>query len=178
MTPSCSPGTGFSSVPGALSEIRGFAAAIQDLPAERRAALSEALAGAVGPAKADAGIRAGAVRELADRGFEIGFHTRRHDALTGLDEGGLRAALREGVDELAAAAGARPRAVSYPHGVADTRVGHEAAAAGFAFGFMAMGHPVRGADDPRLLDRVYPSPGSFGDFALDITLRMSRAPGS
>ena len=120
-------------------------------------------------------MRAADVHELVERGFEVGFHTLRHDALPELGDEELTRAMTDGSAELEAAAGAPLRTISYPHGEADERVAGAARAAGFEHGFTALGRAVDGGDDPLLLDRVYPSPGSPADFELDLALRLWRA---
>ena len=52
----------------------------------------------------DAGLRAEDVRTLADAGFEVGFHTLRHDPLPQLDDEALRRAMVDGRAELEGAA--------------------------------------------------------------------------
>lgn len=51
--------------------------------------------------------------------FELGAHTRTHPWLAGLSERRQRAEVVDGTDELAAAAGVRPRSFSYPFGAYD-----------------------------------------------------------
>lgn len=165
---------GVVSAPDAISEIRGAAAAIQELSADDRAELSRELERIVGADRPDSGIRAGEVRELARAGFEIGFHTVRHDALPALDDEALDRAMSDGAYALAAAAGQPLRSISYPHGVGDARVAAAARTAGFDYGFTALGRAVTAEDGPHRLDRIYPSPGSLADFALDIARRLLR----
>jgi peptidoglycan/xylan/chitin deacetylase (PgdA/CDA1 family) len=139
-------------------------------PAERVAAAEELLA-QLGPDPSDAGIRADDVRALAAAGFEIGFHTRRHYPLVGLDDHALERALLDGRAELEAIIEHKLGGVAYPHGIADERVAAVAAASGYTFGFTAAWAPVRSADDPMLMPRVEPPFTSAGHFAL----RLARA---
>jgi peptidoglycan/xylan/chitin deacetylase (PgdA/CDA1 family) len=131
--------------------------------------LAEALRGLNGESGGDAGLDGPLIRRLATGGFEIGFHTRRHYALDTLNDDDLATAMTEGLDELAAAAGARPESIAYPHGRADLRVAHAAAGAGFKWGFtMGRDRGIRPDDSPLLLPRIDPYSGrvSVGSFAF------------
>ena len=107
---------------------------------------------------------AAAVRELVRRGFRVGFHTRRHDRLTALDDEALDAAMRDGRRELDELAGAATDAIAYPHGRADRRVADAARRAGFRLGFTGVTCAASPEADPLLIGRVHaaaPSPGAF-----------------
>jgi peptidoglycan/xylan/chitin deacetylase (PgdA/CDA1 family) len=134
-------------------------------PGERQAAADWFLA-ELGPDPPDAGIRADDVRALVAAGFEIGFHTRRHDPLVGLDDQALARALLDGRAELEAIVAQELGTVAYPHGTADERVASVAAASGYTFGFTAAWGPVRPKDNPMLMARVEPPFTSAGHFAL------------
>jgi peptidoglycan/xylan/chitin deacetylase (PgdA/CDA1 family) len=136
-------------------------------PAERNAAADELLA-ELGPDPPEAGIRADDVRALAAAGFEVGFHTRRHDALVELDDDQLKRALIDGRAELEAIVERKLAGVAYPYGIADERVAAVAAASGYAFGFTAAWGAVRSADNPMLMPRVEPPFTSAGHFALRV----------
>jgi len=142
---------------------------------EERVSLSERLSALVGPDPTDAGIRRAQVRELADSGMTVGFHTLRHEPLSLLDEAGLARALVDGVAELANAAGAPVDLIGYPHGRADERVGEAARAAGFTTGFTTRHDPVTPDSDRLLQGRVGPSLRSVGIFALQLPLTLRRA---
>ena len=62
------------------------------------------------------GLSADQLRELASQGFEIGFHTRRHDKLPLLGDDELSSAMTEGRDEIAGVIGEEMTLISYPHG--------------------------------------------------------------
>ncbi|HWM12325.1 MAG TPA: polysaccharide deacetylase family protein, partial [Solirubrobacteraceae bacterium] len=98
-----------------------IAAAIRELGPDEREALTATLA-ARAPERQEPGLREEAVRELARAGFEIGFHTRDHDALDRLDDQALARALRDGREQLEAVVRAPLRTVAYPFGLADERV--------------------------------------------------------
>jgi peptidoglycan/xylan/chitin deacetylase (PgdA/CDA1 family) len=134
-------------------------------PAERDAEL-EGLA--PGPPPLDAGMRTPDVRALAAAGMAIGFHTRRHDLLTALDDDELAEAMRDGREELAALAGPELETIAYPHGAHDERVRAAARNAGFRLGFSAAGNPVRPDSDPLSVPRIVPTYRSTGHFALQL----------
>jgi peptidoglycan/xylan/chitin deacetylase (PgdA/CDA1 family) len=124
---------------------------------EREAALARLVA-FVGEDGGEPGLRAADVRALADDGFEIGFHTRRHVRLDQLgDEADVRAAVTEGREAVEAAAGAPVRAFSYPHGGVDARAAAAVRAAGYAAAFTSVSKPVTPDTDPALLGRFYPT---------------------
>ena len=159
---------------GPVRPVLELAWCVEELPAQERDAVAARLADALGPDPADAGMRLADVRELAEGGMDIGFHTRRHDALPPLDDERLAAALAEGRAELEAAAGRRLATVGYPHGRADSRVGAAAQRAGFATGMSVGGRGVEPGDDPLLVPRVFPLYRSAGHFALQLVLMLVR----
>ncbi len=150
-----------------------IAAAIRELGADEREALTATLAAR--PGRQEPGLREEAVRELARAGFEIGFHTRDHDALDRLDDGALARALREGREELEAVARAQLRTVAYPFGLADERVAGAARAAGFAAGFTLERQPAGPAGDPLLIGRYQPSFVSAGHTATELARGLAAA---
>src|SRR4029453_16740678 len=105
---------------------------------------------------------------LAQAGFEIGFHTLRHDYLPALSDGDLARAMREGRAELAQAADANPEVIAYPHGGAGAREAAAARTAGFRFGYTGTAHAVRPTSDRLLLGRVEGSFSSTGHLALRV----------
>lgn len=139
---------------GQGDSIQAIARVIENLsPSERDAAAAE-LGDLVGPDPPDAGLRREAVRELAQAGFEIGFHTKRHYKLSLLPDADLHRSLREGRNEIEATVGSRLSMIAYPHGAADARVARFAAAAGFRLGFTTTPHAVAPAGDPLLVGRI------------------------
>jgi peptidoglycan/xylan/chitin deacetylase (PgdA/CDA1 family) len=131
-------------------------------PGEREAATAELDAG---PVPSDAGMRAGDVRAVVDAGMRIGFHTRGHDPLPGLDEPALARALRAGRAELEALGGPIDT-IAYPHGAHDGRVRAAALAAGFRLGFSASGSRVSPETEPLAVPRIVPSHRSAGHLAV------------
>jgi peptidoglycan/xylan/chitin deacetylase (PgdA/CDA1 family) len=146
------------------ASLRQVAQHIQSMSPDARAAARAALETAVGTG--DDALSGDEIAALSEGGFEIGFHTLRHDDLVALDDDGLHAATREGRAELERIAGPIV-SLSYPHGRADSRVATAASDAGFRYGFTADGSAVRAVDDPHLLGRRYPARGSVAEFALD-----------
>ena len=108
-------------------------------------------------------------------GGEIGFHTRDHDRLPTLSDDALARAMRAGVADLSAAAGAPLRAIAYPHGDADERVAAAARDARFACGYTTSGVAVRADTDPFLMGRLYPSRVSIAHLASQLNYVIRRA---
>ena len=122
------------------------------------------------------GLRAEQVRALAEAGFALGFHTRRHERLTDLDDDGLADALVDGRAELEAVAGRPLDSIAYPHGKADERVARAAEAAGYRLGFTGRYEPVVATTDPFLLGRFEPSFGSIETFGLQLVGVLRKQP--
>ncbi len=135
---------------------------------EREAALARLVA-LVGEDGREPGLRAADVQALAAGGFEIGFHTRRHVRLDQLpDEAAVRAALTDGRDAVAEAAGAPVRLFSYPHGGVDARAAAAVRDAGYAAAFTSVSRPVRPDSEPALLGRFYPTYLSSVQFEIEV----------
>lgn len=140
-------------------------ATIEASPREQRDAIAAVLRELAGGAPPDPGLPSAAVRELVERGFEIGSHTLRHYLLPTLDDRELERAMTDGLDELAAVTGYRPTAIAYPHGKADLRVADAALRAGFELGFTT-GHAAATPEQhPLLIGRVVAHTDSVGSFA-------------
>jgi peptidoglycan/xylan/chitin deacetylase (PgdA/CDA1 family) len=77
----------------------------------------------------------GQLRDLADRGFEIGSHAMSHRDLTRLDTAGLRLELAVSRRMLEDGTGHRVTSISYPFGRFSPRVVEEALDAGYTTGF-------------------------------------------
>src|SRR5204863_5267002 len=121
------------------------------------------------------GLTRAQLEDLAVAGFELGFHTLRHENLPQLDDEALAAALRDGRDELAAIARRPLTTLAYPYGRADARVARAGAAAGFRFGFTSREEPVTPSTDPLLIGRIEAPDHSSGILALDLARRLTRA---
>ena len=159
----------------AATAIHAAASRIQGMSPADRAAVTAALGRCCGPDPSDGGLRAGDVRALAGAGFEIGFHTLRHDALPTLDDAALEHAMTAGRDELAAAAGSPPTVIAYPHGQVDERVPAAARRAGYAAGYTTSGAVVRSQDDRYLLGRWTPPDTTLAAFEVALVMRLARA---
>lgn len=163
-------------LPFGADAIHEQAGRIEAMSPEERAAVVERLASELGPEPADDGLRAAQARELVTAGFDVGFHTLRHDRLTGLEDAALAAALTDGRAEIEALVGRTLEAISYPHGKADRRVADAARHAGFAFGFTGRYEPVAGDSEPLELGRIEPTfdDGARFELQLQRALRMRR----
>ena len=159
---------------GASNNIHAAASRIQSMSPADRDAVTAALGRCCGPDPSDGGLRADDVRALAEAGFEIGFHTLRHDALPTLDDAALELAMTAGLAELAAAAGSTPTVIAYPHGQTDDRVPAAARRAGYSSGYTTSGAVVRPGDDPYLIGRQLPDT-SLASFQVGLVMRLARA---
>jgi peptidoglycan/xylan/chitin deacetylase (PgdA/CDA1 family) len=144
---------------------------VEELAPGARASLTERLAEA-GPARPR--LETEDVRGLLRDGFEIGFHTLRHDRLPPLDDRQLAGAMMDGRFELGMELGIELTTISYPHGRADARVAAAAGAAGFTRGFVGGGPRVEPGQDPLLLPRLSPTFESRGTIALEIARHLRR----
>jgi peptidoglycan/xylan/chitin deacetylase (PgdA/CDA1 family) len=153
--------------PKAIFRVAG---AIERLDPTHRNEVAAVLQAAVGQPPSDDGLRGRDAQSLVAAGFDVGFHTLRHDALPALPDKALQEALHEGREALAAAVGRRLDSISYPYGKADQRVADAARAAGFTRGFTTERSRVTPQTDPLLIPRIPPAM-SAGKTAL----RLARA---
>jgi peptidoglycan/xylan/chitin deacetylase (PgdA/CDA1 family) len=160
--------------PGGRGGAHRLAAAIRELDRDERDRLCTLLVERVG-GPPEPGLREHAVRAIADAGFEIGFHTRDHEALDLLDDDALGRALREGRDRLEEIAEAPLRTIAYPFGIADERVADAARAAGFRAGFTLEAQPASAGADPLLIGRYQPSFVTVGHTATELARGLTRA---
>jgi peptidoglycan/xylan/chitin deacetylase (PgdA/CDA1 family) len=158
---------------GAAS-IHEVASAIQQAPPDERDRVADRLGKLVGPDPGDAGMRAADVDALVEAGFEVGFHTRRHYDLRGLDEAQLDAALDEGRAAVEGVTGEPIAAIAYPHGSADAKVAAAANAKGYTSGFTMSPQPVTADGDPLLMGRYEPRYESTSRFALELARVLLR----
>lgn len=159
--------------PGGPGGPRRLAEAIRARSPGEREALTAALLER-GDA-AEPGLREDGVRALAAAGFEIGFHTRDHEALDGLDDAALERALTDGRERLAAIAGGPLDTIAYPFGIADARVAGAARAAGYEAGFTLDARAITSAGDPLLMGRFQPSFATAGYTAAELGRGLARA---
>lgn len=156
--------------------IHELAERIEEMSGEERQTVAKRLGSKLGAEPEDAGLRAAQIHELVEGGFEVGFHTLRHDRLTDLDEGSLARAMVEGRAPLEAAAGRPITAIAYPHGSADTRVAAAARAAGYPFGFTGRNEPAVATSEPLLVGRIEPTFGSVAIFAAQLLRVLVKRP--
>jgi peptidoglycan/xylan/chitin deacetylase (PgdA/CDA1 family) len=157
--------------------IRDVARALQATAPAQRDAVIERLRELVGDEPKPSTLNRRQIARLAQLGFEIGFHTRRHDDLVSLDDEALADAMVMGRAELERVVAAPLRVIAYPHGRADARVAKCAGDAGFAAGYVADGTAVSTDSEMHRLGRRYPARGSIGAFALDLARTLAAAAG-
>lgn len=160
--------TGVPALSGAVRRVREgrdsihtLARAIEAMPPAARAEMASSLPRAA----ADRGMPEADVKRLSAAGFEVGFHTLRHDSLPALGDELLDTALEEGRGTLVSAAGQSLATIAYPHGSTDARVADAARRAGYHFGFSCRDEPVTPTSDPLLLGRLEPGLRSLPRFA-------------
>jgi peptidoglycan/xylan/chitin deacetylase (PgdA/CDA1 family) len=158
-----------------LGNPRALALRIEEGTPDERAEVAERLGTLVGPDPPESGIRAAAVRALGDGGFDVGFHTRRHDRLPPLDDAELARALDDGRHELERAVGHRLTTIAYPHGLADAHVVEAAQAAGFRLGYTGTGEAVTSSSHPLLLSRIEPAFTGVPDLARQLVRALFAA---
>jgi len=146
--------------PGAIARVAGTIERLA--PAER-----DAIAGRLRAAVADppAVLALADAEALAAAGWELGFHTRRHDLLTALDDDALRAAVAPPAGE---------RSFAYPHGKAAAREAAAARDAGYAAAYTGAPEAVTERTDPHLVGRLQPRVTTVGRFALDLARAVAR----
>lgn len=90
--------------------------------------------------------------QLAERGWEIGSHTRSHARLTGLDDSTLEEELVVSREECERRLRRPCRSIAYPYGDVDSRVARRAANAGYEAGAALPGrlHPADRMRWPRI----------------------------
>jgi peptidoglycan/xylan/chitin deacetylase (PgdA/CDA1 family) len=167
LTATAAPAAVAAAWTGRPDGIHAVAEAIKQLDPDVRDELAGRLARTNGSAAAqlDHALSEDGIRTLAGSGFEIGFHTLRHDYLPVLDDGRLAQALSGGRAELEAVVGRPLVAIAYPHGGADPRIADAARAAGYRAGFTTQATAATADDDELLLGRIECSYRSARDLA-------------
>ncbi len=154
------------------ASLHALGQAMVEMSPEDRDRAADRLLAETGPDPVDAGMRREQVRALVGAGMKVGFHTFRHDPLTGLTDTQLEEAMVRGRAELAQVTGAPVDVIGYPHGRADEGVAAAARAAGFRFGYCTRRVPVTPESDPWLLGRFGPSLRSVGALALELAVTL------
>lgn len=154
--------------------IHEVAAAVQAMRPEGREAVAARLITRLGADSAGGVMSADDVKALVEAGFEIGFHTLEHHALTTVGDRGLREAMVKGRTQIASLAGRDLNAIAYPHGEADGRVAAAARKAGFKSGYTTSPRPFRVETDHLLIGRLTP-PASEDGFALVVMRTLARS---
>jgi peptidoglycan/xylan/chitin deacetylase (PgdA/CDA1 family) len=106
-------------------------------------------------------------RALATAGWEIGFHTRRHDVLTSLDDSALRAA----IERVGGARGAQT--LAYPHGKATQREARAAREAGYVAAYTGRNEVLTDCTDDFMIGRLQPDTTTPGCFGLELARALS-----
>ena len=155
--------------------IHRLAQALEMLSPAERAEAGRLLAARAAPYRPSDRLGVDDARALA-ADFEVGFHTRRHDRLTGLDDAELADRLTEGRAALEELAGKPLRAIAYPHGKADARVVGAVRRASFAAGFTGEPTGWEAGGEPLLVGRLEPRAGEpLGLVALRIVRALLQA---
>jgi peptidoglycan/xylan/chitin deacetylase (PgdA/CDA1 family)/SAM-dependent methyltransferase len=157
------------------ASIHETALRIQRLPRDERERVGEHLGEILGPKRLPPSLDTDDVQQLAALGFEIGFHTLRHDELPPLDDQSLQAALSEGRETLVHLSGRPVTGIAYPHGSADERVARAARAAGYTAGFTTSGCAIGRGTDPLLMGRIAPSFTSVAETAWSLVRGLAAA---
>jgi peptidoglycan/xylan/chitin deacetylase (PgdA/CDA1 family) len=110
------------------------------------------------------------VARLENEHRAVGAHSYAHEPLARLDDAALEADLEAVASLLADVTGARPRALSYPHGTpstVDVRVARRAAATGFEVAFTMERALNATLDEPLLVGRLDANDAPGGKRPLD-----------
>lgn len=158
-------------VSGPAPSLRELGDVVTRLPPERRDGFARQLAERLPQSAEPDAMPPDDIASLAAAGFEIGFHTRRHDYLPALDDEALRDALTDGQDSLGG-----PSALAYPSGGVDRRVADVARRLGWRFGYTTRKEAVTPRSDALLLGRIVPPPGNVSQLALDLARTLAGRP--
>ena len=148
--------------------IKRLAKAIEELDPPHRDRVAAVLSQAVQEPHPPLGADGAAA--LAAAGWEIGFHTSRHDRLTALDDHAMREALRCGWTQ---PNGARPQTLAYPHGKATAREARAAREAGYLAAYTGRADVITDRTDVHLIGRLQPDSATLGRFALQLARALS-----
>lgn len=115
------------------------------------------------------------IEALGAAGMTIGFHTLDHSILPALDDVALKAAIRRGRDQLAAAAHTDVRFFAYPHGKTDVRSSNAVRDAGFDAAFTGRPGAVRRRHDRYAIGRWEPGALRVDDLVAKLAMYLHRA---
>jgi peptidoglycan/xylan/chitin deacetylase (PgdA/CDA1 family)/glycosyltransferase involved in cell wall biosynthesis len=107
-------------------------------------------------------LDAAGLRELSERGIEIGAHSRTHPVLTRVPDAEIDAEIAGSRQDLERLGLPAPRLFAYPYGVEDERVRRAAQGAGFTAAFTVSPGLVRPGQDPYRLPRIEVLRGDSG----------------
>jgi peptidoglycan/xylan/chitin deacetylase (PgdA/CDA1 family) len=156
------------------TSVHSLAHRIESMAPQARARADARIRAAADPSPADGCMSSDEIMRVARSGFEIGFHTLRHQNLQTLSDEQLGRALTEGLDDFRALTGHRPTSIAYPHCRADLRIAKAARAAGFTLGCVCDGGAVQANDRPLLIDRIDAWSDSIGSFVLKLARAVAR----
>jgi peptidoglycan/xylan/chitin deacetylase (PgdA/CDA1 family) len=115
----------------------------------------------------------GDIRALVDAGMTIGFHTLHHRLLTGVSDGAIDAALRDGRDELESVVEEPLVLFAYPHGKTDDRIAERVRSAGYLAAWTGRPRAIARGSDRYQLGR-WESPSVAGrDFDARVAVRLN-----
>lgn len=154
--------------------VHELAYTIETLPPGERDEIAERIASHAGSAEVERGLSADSIRHLGALGFEIGFHTLRHYALTTLSPQELGQAMIDGREVLEHLSDTKFEAIAYPHCRANLSVAWAAQQAGFGCG-VTYSDAAIGLEQPALLlGRIDGWSPSLPRFALKLARALRR----
>ena len=119
-------------------------------------------------------LDAAGIAALVAGAWTVGFHTLHHPVLPRLADGELVAALVDGRDAVARAAGASLELFAYPHGKATAAVAAATRAAGYRAAFTGRAGPMAPSADQWLLPRWEGGHLPLDAFLAGVALRLTR----
>ncbi len=114
----------------------------------------------------DAPLSRQGIRQLADAGMTIGFHTLHHPVLPALNDDAIHEALMDGRNDLASLVGAPLEWLAYPHGKADGRTIDCTRVAGYGAAWTTAPRLGRCDDNRYELGRWEPLPAPGEDLVI------------
>ena len=117
-------------------------------------------------------LDADGLREVTQRGIEVGAHSRTHPVLTGVGDTDLLNEVAGSAADLEAVGLPRPRAFAYPYGVSDARVMEAVRKAGYEAAFATAPGVVSQGSDRHGLPRIELS---SGDSTLRLRIKLANA---